>query len=182
MAGGTIGAVTETFTCESCGDTLPKGWSDEEANAEAQELFPGINPGDPAEAATVCDDCYQHLMGRAHAEAPELIGPGWRGQAPEPIPDFPGFIDSLTAGGFTLNPCPDCCQDAEHAHLRSPTGNDGIIWADGRVSEWDLTQPARLIYPAAGRATYTRASLPEDCYPMASGTMVHVRPGCRCKT
>ena len=180
--------MTETFTCESCGDTLPKGWTDEEAAAEAEELFPGINVTDPAEAGVVCDACYRHIMGRALAEAPELIGPGWRRQAPEPIPDFPGFIDSLTAGGFTLNPCPDCCQDAEHAHLRSPNGNDGIIWADGRVSEWDLTQPARLIYPAyraAGHsalaAAYSRPGPFGSCYAMASGPMVHVRPGCRCK-
>jgi hypothetical protein len=33
---------------------------------------------DPAEAAVVCDDCYQHIMGRMRAEAPELTGEGWR--------------------------------------------------------------------------------------------------------
>ena len=175
---------SETFTCEACGKTFPKGWSDEEAAAEAEELFPGIDPGDPAEAGTVCDDCYQQIMARARAEAPELIGEGWRGQAPEPIPDYPGLIASLTAGGYTLNPCRDHCQDkgTEHVHLRSPDGNDGIIWADGKVSEWDLTQPARLIYPTAGRTVYARTPLPRDCYQMPSGAAVHVRPGCRCKT
>jgi hypothetical protein len=173
--------VTETFTCASCGDTHEKGWSDEEAAAEAEELFPGMDADDPAEAAVVCDACYQHIMGRVRAEAPELIGEGWRG--PVPIPDFPGFIASLLSEGCTLNPCRDHCQDkdAEHVHLRSPNGSDGIIWADGRVSEWDLTQPARLIYPAAGRAAYSRSSLPEDCYQTASGMAVHVRPGCRCR-
>ena len=100
-----MGAVTETFTCDSCGDTLPKGWTDEEAAAEAEELFPGIDVTDPAEAGVVCDDCYQYLMGRVHAEAPELIGPGWRGP-----------------------------------------------------------------------------QSPRSCYAMASGAMVHVRPGCRCKS
>ena len=172
--------MTDTFTCASCGDAFDKGWSDEEAAAEAEELFPGIDLS--TEAGIVCDGCYQHIMTRARAEAPELIGEGWRGGAPEPIPDFPGFIASLTARGYTLNPCRDHCQDkdAEHAHLRSPEGNDGIIWADGRVSEWDLTQPARLIYPAAGRTAYARADLPEDCYRMPSGAAVHVKPGCRC--
>ena len=103
---------------------------------------------------------------------------------PDPIPDFPGFTASLTATGYTLNPCRDACQDkgTEHAHLKAPDGHDGIIWADGRVSEWDLRLPARLIYPAAGRAAYARASLPEDCYQMTGGSMVHVKPGCRCKT
>jgi len=78
----------ETFTCEACGKTFPKGWSDAEADAEAQELFPGIDAGDPAEAGTVCDDCFQRIMARARAEAPELIGPGWRGEVTsDPIGD-----------------------------------------------------------------------------------------------
>jgi hypothetical protein len=74
---------------------------------------------------------------------------------PEPIPGFLGFIAFMLAEGCTRNPCPDCCQDkgAEHVHMRHQDGHDGIIWADGRVSEWDLTQPARLIYPSAGRSS-----------------------------
>ncbi len=153
----------ETFTCESCGETQEKGWSDAEAAAEAAELFPGIDVSDPAEA-----------------EAPELIGEGWRERQAAlkmPIPVFASFVASLTAEGYTLNPCRDHCPDKadEHAHLRSPDGIDGIIWADGRVSEWDLTQPARLIYPGAGRAVHA------PCYQMPSGGVVHVKPGCRCK-
>ena len=72
---------------------------------------------------------------------------------PAPIPDFPGFIAWMLSDGNARNPCPDCCQDkdTEHVHLRSPDGHDGIIWADGRVSEFDLTQPARLIYPVYGK-------------------------------
>ena len=72
---------------------------------------------------------------------------------PQPIPDFPGFIASLTAKGYALNPCRDCCQDKgdEHAHLRTPDGDDMIVWADGRWSGYDLTQPARLIYPTYNR-------------------------------
>ena len=172
--------MSETFTCESCGETKEKGWSDAEAAAEAEELFPGIDVSDPTEARVVCDDCYQHIMGRAHAEAPELIGEGWRERQAAlkmPIPDFASFVASLTAGGYTLNPCRDHCPDKadEHAHLHSPDGIDGIIWADGRVSEWDLTQPARLIYPGAGRAVHA------PCYQMPSGALVHVKPGCRCK-
>ena len=69
---------------------------------------------------------------------------------PEPIPDFPGFIASLTAKGYTLNRCREHCPDKadEHAHLRTPDGDDMIVWADGRWSGYDLTQPARLIYPS----------------------------------
>ncbi len=69
-------------------------------------------------------------------------------QSPGPIPDFPGFVAwMLTEERATRNPCPDHCQDkdSEHVHLRHQDGHDGIIWADGRVSEYDLTQPARLI-------------------------------------
>lgn len=66
-----------------------------------------------------------------------------------PIPDFNRFIASLIEKGCTRNPCRDHCQDkgTEHEHLKHTDGHDGIIWADGRVSEYDLTQPARLIYP-----------------------------------
>jgi len=73
--------------------------------------------------------------------------------APEPLPDFPAFVAWMLSKGSTLNLCPDACQDkgSEHVHLRHRDGHDGIIWADGRVSEWDLTQPARLIYPAPKR-------------------------------
>ena len=171
-----------TFTCDSCGETFDKSWSDEEAAAEAEELFPGIDVTDRDEAGVVCTACYEHIMGRARAEAPELIGPGWRGAPPEPIRDFPGFLAWLSGRGYTRNPCPDCCQDkgSEHAHLRHPDGGDGIIWADGHVSEWDLTQPARLIYPSAGHRPYQPAPLPSGCYRADAGFMVHVRPGCRC--
>ena len=74
---------------------------------------------------------------------------------PEPIPDFPGFIALLMTKGYTSNPCRDHCPDKadEHAHLKTPDGDDMIVWADGRWSGWDLTQPARLIYPAARAAS-----------------------------
>ena len=71
---------------------------------------------------------------------------------PEPIQDYPGFIASLLARGYTRNPHLDHCQETgEHDHLKAPDGHDGIIWADGHVSEFDLTQPARLIYPGGGK-------------------------------
>lgn len=71
------------------------------------------------------------------------------------IPDFPGFVDHMLGQGYSRNLCRESCQDhatADHAHLRTPDGEDMIAWADGRVSDYDLTLPARLIYPApAGR-------------------------------
>ena len=68
----------ETFTCESCRGTFDKGWSDAEATAEAEELFPGIDVTDPSVAGIVCDGCFEYIMARARAEAPEMIGEGWR--------------------------------------------------------------------------------------------------------
>jgi hypothetical protein len=75
--------------------------------------------------------------------------------SPLAIPDFPGFVASLTDKGYSLNPCRDHCPDKadEHAHLRTPDGYDMIVWADGRWSGYDLTQPARCIYPAAPAAS-----------------------------
>lgn len=46
------------FTCDACGETFPKAWSDEEAHAEAEEVFPDGVGDDPA---MVCDDCYEQM-------------------------------------------------------------------------------------------------------------------------
>lgn len=67
------------FTCAKCGGTFTANRSDEEVAAEAGELFPGLDAGDPEEAALVCDPCFWRMVAWAQAEAPELIGPGWRG-------------------------------------------------------------------------------------------------------
>jgi len=101
----------------------------------------------------------------------------------EPIPDFPGFVASLLAKGYTRNPCRDHCQDkgAEHAHLKDPDGDDMIVWADGRWSGYDLTQPARLIYPGYRRTRdAAHVAVSPGCYRTPGGMMVHVKPGCRC--
>ena len=69
----------DEFTCAKCGGAFTKNRSDEEVAAEAGVLFPGLDVGDPEEAALVCDPCFWRMMAWAQAEAPELIGPGWRG-------------------------------------------------------------------------------------------------------
>lgn len=48
-----------SYTCGLCHETFDKEWSDEEALAEAGELFPG-----ESDMAVVCDDCW-HKMGFA---------------------------------------------------------------------------------------------------------------------
>lgn len=47
------------FECANCHGVFPKAWSDEEAQAEADEVW-GAALDDPVE---VCDDCYQRMMG-----------------------------------------------------------------------------------------------------------------------
>ena len=102
-------------------------------------------------------------------------------EGPAPIPDFQGFVAwMLATEGATRNPCRDNCpdKDTEHVHLKHRDGHDGIIWADGHVSEFDLTQPARLIYPAPLRNVFPRWHSGKVCYTLPSGNMVHVKPGC----
>jgi hypothetical protein len=47
-------AVSGTFTCQHCGRTFPKGWSDEDAEREYDRVFPGVDEA----GVEVCDDCY----------------------------------------------------------------------------------------------------------------------------
>lgn len=46
------------FRCEACGEVFPKAWTDEEAEAECEENFPGLPEG---ERAVVCDDCFKKM-------------------------------------------------------------------------------------------------------------------------
>jgi len=122
------------------------------------------------------------------------------------IPDFPGLVAHLRSRGYVLNPCATTCPDhgdPGHAHLRAPDGEDVITWADGRISYYDLTLPARLIYPSPKsvrpydmvlpkwpgpedfpwtpfRNVFARWHSGKVCYALPSGNMVHVKPDCRC--
>ena len=51
--------MSDTFTCGRCGGTFPKGWSDEEAAAEAEAIF---SPAELAAIEVVCDDCFTLFM------------------------------------------------------------------------------------------------------------------------
>ena len=51
--------MSDTFTCARCGGTFPKGWSDEEAAAEAAAIF---TPAELAATDVVCDDCFRLFM------------------------------------------------------------------------------------------------------------------------
>lgn len=51
---------SDTYQCARCRRTFSKGWSDEQAETELGENFPGFST---AHCALVCDDCYQLFMG-----------------------------------------------------------------------------------------------------------------------
>lgn len=54
--------MSGTFDCAQCGGTFTKGWTDEEARAEAERNY-GVPAERVVEPATVCDDCYRAVMG-----------------------------------------------------------------------------------------------------------------------
>lgn len=53
-------ARTDTYTCAHCGGTFRHGWSDDEAKAEARDVF-GVDPDEDRTMAIICDDCYREL-------------------------------------------------------------------------------------------------------------------------
>lgn len=46
------------FTCAKCHQTFYKGWSDEDAEKEYNEVFPDSID----EVDVVCDDCYKEMI------------------------------------------------------------------------------------------------------------------------
>jgi hypothetical protein len=53
------------FTCEACGETFPKAWTDEDAHAEASAVF---RPEEREDEAVVCDGCWRAMR----ADMPDL--------------------------------------------------------------------------------------------------------------
>lgn len=51
------------YECGICHGVFEKGWSDEEAAAEAAGNFPGLNI--EQEGGLVCHDCYNKHIGAA---------------------------------------------------------------------------------------------------------------------
>lgn len=48
--------MNATFTCDACGGTFPKAWSDDEAAAEASERY---TEQELQSAGVICDDCWR---------------------------------------------------------------------------------------------------------------------------
>jgi hypothetical protein len=66
-----VSGVGESFTCARCGTVHEKGWSDEEAMAEAEDLWTPETMADPQ--AIVCDDCFREFMEWARVNVPEAL-------------------------------------------------------------------------------------------------------------
>ena len=55
------------FTCEMCKGTFPKGWTDEDAQAEREDNGWVDTPDE--DMCVICDVCYKKVMaGRAGCE------------------------------------------------------------------------------------------------------------------
>jgi hypothetical protein len=50
-----------SFTCDACGETFPMARSDEEARAEAEEIFGEHVWADPI--TMLCEDCWKKIIG-----------------------------------------------------------------------------------------------------------------------
>ena len=48
-----------TYQCHVCKETFEEDWTEEEAEKELQENFPGFKK---EECEVVCDDCYERFM------------------------------------------------------------------------------------------------------------------------
>jgi hypothetical protein len=57
-----MSADSDTYKCAECGGTFTKGWSDDEADAEALQTL-GVRMLTPG-TALVCDDCYPEILRR----------------------------------------------------------------------------------------------------------------------
>jgi hypothetical protein len=60
------------FTCGVCGGEFEDSWTEEEANAEASELWGIEKASESSDMTVVCDDCYQMLLTHTPPEQMEL--------------------------------------------------------------------------------------------------------------
>ena len=68
----TLSGTGEEYTCDNCGAVHEKTWSDEEAMAEAESLYPAEDL-EAEEPGIVCDSCFQVIMAWAQTDMPEHL-------------------------------------------------------------------------------------------------------------
>lgn len=51
----------DEYKCDMCGGIFKKGWSEEEANQEAEDIWGVKNANEDKDMAIVCDDCWNKI-------------------------------------------------------------------------------------------------------------------------
>lgn len=72
------GKAGQRYRCGACRRRFRRPYDDTKAIAELQtvmapEVWQSAPGEDPAELAIICEDCFQGIMSRIRAEAPELL-------------------------------------------------------------------------------------------------------------
>jgi hypothetical protein len=62
--------MNREFTCDLCGVAFEAGWSEEEAAAEAKELWGIDDVTDKDEVGVCCNDCFVNFVQRSIPPAP----------------------------------------------------------------------------------------------------------------
>ena len=59
------------YKCAMCGEIFVKGWGDEEANKEAEELWGVKSASERMDFSVICDDCFQKIHPSKYPEVVE---------------------------------------------------------------------------------------------------------------
>jgi hypothetical protein len=145
---------------------LAGNWCEECGRAKSLRLFPG--------GLTGCKTCDEVVTRHRCTKRPELAtGESWT------CPD----CGTIWTAGEEEETCGECGQGTGTMRRTWDTvPGDRIDTAPRHKPEpWT---PFRNALRQTADALYSRPrppSLPKDCYRMSSGSMVHIRPGCRCR-
>ena len=144
---------------------LAGNWCEECGRAKSFRLWPGILTG--------CATCDEVITRHRCTKRPDLpIGQSWE------CPD----CGTLWTAAEEEDTCESCGQGIGTMNRTWETvPGDRIDTAPRHKPEpWT---PLRNAWRSTVDAMYARPappSLPKDCYRMTGGSMVHVKPGCRC--
>jgi hypothetical protein len=146
---------------------LAGNWCEECGRAKSFRLWPGTLTG-----CKTCDEVVtRHRCTKRPAVADRAPGQEWE------CPDCGGIWRLAEEEDW----CPDCCGECGHKIVSRR-------WALAEEGDRLDTAPRHHPQPFAPFRNFTGFSAappawirPASCYAIASGSMVHVKPGCRCK-
>ncbi len=144
---------------------LAGNWCEECGRAKSLRLWPGTLTG--------CKTCNEVITRHRCTKLPAVTdrAPGQEWECPD--------CDSIWRLEEGPEPCPDCCADCGHevTARRWVLAEKGDRTGSAPRHEPQPFAPFRNFLAGVG----TRAvSPPGSCYHTAGGSMVHVKPGCRC--